>query len=292
MCNRFDCAHPHHETLNGPSTDEKIDWSTAIQVPSATRSAMGRRAVLVGMVGVSGTALIACQPTDIARMAPAAPRSQTVQLGEETWARIRSETSVSRNSSMQNALNSVGRRIVQSNGIGGQWEFLVFQGDSANAFALPGGKVGFYEGIFRHMENDAQLATVVGHEIAHNTQEHAAQRLGASQMSQLGVAAISAAFGAGNPGYADQIAALMGAGVQYGMIMPFGRDQELEADRVGLFYMARGGYDPRESMDFWQTMQAQAGGRGPEWLSTHPAGTSRLQQLDALMPDALNVYRA
>jgi predicted Zn-dependent protease len=181
---------------------------------------------------------------------------------------------------------------VQSNGIGGQWEFLVFQGDSANAFALPGGKVGFYEGIFRHMENDAQLATVVGHEIAHNTQEHAAQRLGASQMSQLGVAAISAAFGAGNPGYADQIAALMGAGVQYGMIMPFGRDQELEADRVGLFYMARGGYDPRESMDFWQTMQAQAGGRGPEWLSTHPAGTSRLQQLDALMPDALNVYRA
>ena len=297
MHDPLDCDHSHSETRVSEkpgccSAETKIDWSKAIQIPPATRSAMGRRAVLVGLVGVSGTALVACQPTDIARMAPSAPRSETERLGEETWARIRRETPPSRNSSMQNALNTVGRRIVQTNRIGGQWEFVVFQGDQSNAFALPGGKVGFYEGIFNHMANDAELATVVGHEIAHNTEQHAAQRLGAAQMSQLGVAAISAAFGAGNPGYANQIAALMGAGVQYGVIMPFGRDQDLEADRVGLFYMARGGYDPRASINFWQTMQSQGGARGPEWLSTHPAGGSRLQQLDALMPDAMNVYQA
>jgi predicted Zn-dependent protease len=291
MCNQHPCSHHGHVAQHHDQHHERIDWNNAVQVPPATRRAMGRRAVLVGMVGVSGTALIACQPTELARLAPAAPRGQTERLGLETWDRIRRETPVSRNQGMQSALNNVGRRIIQSNNIGGSWEFVVFQGGSSNAFAVPGGKVGFYEGIFTHMENDAQLATVVGHEIAHNTQEHAAQRLGAGQMQQLGLAAVSAALGAGNIGYANEIAALLGAGVEYGIAMPFGREQELEADRVGTFYMARAGYDPRQSIAFWQSMQSGRSA-GPEWLSTHPAGINRIQQLEALMPDAMRLYQA
>src|SRR3546814_16835392 len=110
---------------------------------------------------------------------------------------------------------------------------MVFASDEANAFALPGGKIGVYEGIVRYMENDAQLAAVVGHEIDHNQAHHAAQRMSTSAATDLGIQAIGAALSAGNIGYANEVAGLLGVGAQYGASLPYSRDQELDRKSVG-----------------------------------------------------------
>jgi predicted Zn-dependent protease len=193
---------------------------------------------------------------------------------------------------MQNALTTVGSRVLAGAGQDPRrWEFVVFQGEEANAFALPGGKVGFYEGIFQYMGNDAHIATVVGHEIGHNQERHAAERLSTMQATSLGLQAINIALAQGNIAYANQISAILGAGAQYGVILPYSRQQELEADRLGLINMARGGYDPRESVVFWNAMQAGAGRRTPGFLSTHPAPGDRIAQLQAFMPQAMAAWR-
>ncbi|MEO3432707.1 M48 family metallopeptidase [Inquilinus sp. CAU 1745] len=258
---------------------------------------LGRRGFMVGVAGTAGIMMAGC--TTGSQIADAVPilisPEQEAQLGAETWARIRQETPVSDNRSMQAALEQVGSRLLTAAGENpNQWEMVVFEGQEANAFALPGGKIGVYEGIFNYMENDAQLAAVVGHEIGHNQARHAAQRISASQASQLGVQVITAALGGGSGGAAsaDQIAALLGAGVQYGILMPYGRDQELEADRLGLRLMAMAGYDPRESIDFWQKMSQAPGGGTPEFASTHPSPGNRVAQLQSLMPEAMAIYNS
>src|SRR3546814_483130 len=118
----------------------------------------------------------------------------------------------------------------------------------------------------------------------------AAQRMSTSAATDLGIQAIGAALSAGNIGYANEVAGLLGVGAQYGVILPYSRDQELEADRMGLLLMARAGYDPREAIDFWQNMSS-SGARPPEFASTHPAPGSRVAQLESLMPEAMAAYR-
>ncbi|HET8727141.1 MAG TPA: M48 family metallopeptidase [Alphaproteobacteria bacterium] len=258
----------------------------------ADRLVLGRRSMMVALVGVSGTVLVGC--TGGVGLAESVPilvsPQQEQQLGVETWQRIQTETRPSDNRDMQRALDVVGSRLLAAAGENpSAWEMVVFEGEEANAFALPGGKIGVYEGIFRYMENDAQLATVVAHEIGHNQARHSAQRLSASTASNIGLQAVSAALSAGNIGYANEIAALLGAGVQYGVLLPYSRDQELEADRLGLVIMARAGYDPREALDFWANM-SQSGPRPPEFASTHPAPGNRIAQIESLLPEAMALY--
>jgi predicted Zn-dependent protease len=216
---------------------------------------------------------------------------QVQQMGIESWERIRSETPVSEDEAAQQTADEVAGNLLRAAGADpGEWEVVVFQGDQANAFALPGGKIGIYDGMFQAVQNEAQLAAVVAHEIGHLQAEHARERVSSEVATQGVVQLVSAALQVGNVAYANAIAGALGAGAQYGVLLPYSRNQELEADRIGLQLMAQAGYDPRETLAFWQRMQQQ-GGEPPAFLSTHPTPGNRIEQLQELMPAALETYR-
>ena len=173
-----------------------------------------------------------------------------------------------------------------------RWEVVVFDSDEVNAFALPGGKIGVYRGILRLAgDDDAQIATVMGHEVGHVTARHAAQRIGAAQLTGMVQQAAAIGLEMGGVAGGQQIAGALGLGAQYGVLMPFSRAQELEADRLGVLSMAKAGYDPSRAVQFWRKMARQGGGKPPEFLSTHPADATRIAQIEALLPEAEKLYR-
>jgi predicted Zn-dependent protease len=208
--------------------------------------------------------------------------AQMTQLSASAWTQIRKEQKVSTNRTLNRRLQTVGPKIVNAAGLQNQpWEYTVFKGDEANAFVLPGGKVGFYEGIFKRMENDDQLATVMGHETGHVAARHSAERYSQQMAAGVGMQAAQVALQSGDVSGAGAIAAVLGAGVQFGVLLPYSRTHELEADRLGLNYMAKAGYDPRQSLRFWQNMTAQRGSKAPppEFMSTHPSDQTRIASL-------------
>lgn len=217
---------------------------------------------------------------------------QVEEMGVETWRRIEGETTPSDSQQYQQTADRIATRLLEAADMEAEaWEVQVFEGEEANAFAVPGRKIGVYEGMFEVAENEAQLAAVIGHEIGHVQAEHSQERVSSEVATQGAVQLVSAALQIGNIGYADAIAGALGAGAQYGVLLPYSRNQELESDRIGLRLMAEAGYDPREAIAFWQAM-AQDGGEGPpEFLSTHPAPGDRIEQLQDLMPEALEAYQ-
>lgn len=217
---------------------------------------------------------------------------QVQELGLQSWQQIRAETRESGNATYRRALRQVSSRLLTAAGENpAAWEAVVFASDEANAFALPGNKIGVYEGLFQVAGDEAQLAAVVGHEIGHNRAHHAQQRMSSQAATELGLQALGAALQIGNIGYSREIAGLLGAGAQYGLILPYSRNQELEADRFGLMLMARAGYDPRAAVALWRNMSRAGGARPPEFASTHPGPEQRIAKLEAMMPEALSVYR-
>lgn len=173
-----------------------------------------------------------------------------------------------------------------------QWEVELFQDDSANAFALPGGKIGVHTGLLNVASNQAQLATVLGHEVGHvlarHSNERASQEMGAGAALQIG----SVFLGGGETAASQQMMGVLGVGLQYGLLMPYGRTQESESDQIGLLLMARAGFDPRESVPLWQNMGAASAGQAPpEFLSTHPSSATRIEQLQGWLPEALPLYQ-
>lgn len=166
------------------------------------------------------------------------------------------------------------------------WEFTLLERDEANAFCLPGGKIVVFTGLLDVARTDDELATVIGHEVAHAVGEHGAERIFREQLTNRAVLAASGAF-ADDPVRFQQVAGLLGAGAQVGLSLPWGRAQESESDRIGLVYMARAGYDPAAAITFWQRMDEAAGGRRPpEYLSTHPSGQTRIRQIREWLPEA------
>ncbi len=174
------------------------------------------------------------------------------------------------------------------------WQLSVIQNREANAFCLPGGEIVVYTGILPITEHSAGLAVVMGHEMAHATSRHGAQRLFQQNIAQTLLT--GAQFSLTNLDWNQQQAVMsaLGAATQYGAILPFSRNHESEADRVGLLYMARAGYDPQEAPKFWARMDQRSGGgrQPPEFASTHPAHGTRIQQLKDLMPEAMKAYQA
>ena len=249
-----------------------------------------RRRFLAALAGVACTVSVAgCDETGVGLNL--VPEAQVQQLALESWERIKADTRRSDNENYQRVAERVADDVLRAAGEDpGAWEVVVFEGDEANAFALPGGKIGIFEGMFRYAENEDQLAAVIGHEIGHNQAEHAQERLSTQAATEVGLQLISAALQVGNIGYANEIAALLGAGAQYGVILPYSRSQELEADRIGLRNMAQAGYDPRASIELWENMK-RAGATPPAFLSTHPAPEDRIEQLRGLMPQALELYQ-
>jgi len=159
-----------------------------------------------------------------------------------------------------------------------------------NAFALPGGKTAAYTGLLKVCENESALAAVMGHEIAHVTARHGAQRM--TQQILVSTAMSTASISLTNKDSRAMILGALGLGVQYGIQLPFSRGNESEADQIGLAYMAKAGYDPREAVRFWTRFsQMKQGGQPPELLSTHPADATRIANLNRFMPRALAQYK-
>lgn len=171
------------------------------------------------------------------------------------------------------------------------WEFNLLESDQVNAWCMPGGKVAFYTGILPITQNETGVAVVMGHEIAHAVASHARERMSNGLILNFGLSAVSTAMGQ-NPTLTQQILLQsVGMGSQLGMLS-FSRKHELEADELGLIFMAMAGYDPREAPSFWDRMAAKGGQAPPEFLSTHPGPDRRIDRLNANMPKALEYYNA
>ncbi len=204
---------------------------------------------------------------------------------------------VSRNSKYNAQLRRVGNRIKSVvNMPGAQWEFVVFEDSSPNAFAMPGGKIGVHTGIFSLTKNDAGLAAVIGHELAHVTNNHVGKQR-ARGISLIGAGLITdialARSGKSNStrravqGAYQPLASILG-------VLPYSRNHELESDTVGLQYMAKAGYNPKEALNFWKRFQAykqKKGSNQPEWLSTHPIDSTRIANIEAHLDAAMALYR-
>jgi len=219
------------------------------------------------------------------------PESQMAQLAASAWQDQKAQQKLSRDPRYTSRMNRVAQRLLVAAGENpAAWEWQVFEDDQLNAFALPGNKMGFYTGILDIMETDDQVAVVAGHEIGHVKYRHGAERFSQSSLAQTGLAVGQVALGASElGGMEQQIAALVGvSAVQLGVLLPFSRKHELEADRYGVRLMNSAGYDARQSITFWERMAAQkTGGGPPEIFSTHPADATRIAQLRrevALLP--------
>ena len=177
-----------------------------------------------------------------------------------------------------------------------QWEVTVFKDDkTANAFALPGGKIAVYTGIFPMAKTEAGLAAVMGHEVVHALARHGAERMSQGQAASIGVQVLgtAAGVGTGNAALGQATMAALGVGAQVGVLLPFSRKHESEADYIGILLAADAGYDPRESVALWERMARMSGGGAPaEFMSTHPSNDTRIDQLKKWMPEAMTIYQS
>jgi predicted Zn-dependent protease len=171
-----------------------------------------------------------------------------------------------------------------------EWEVRVFKDDSANAFALPGGKIGVHTGLFKVAQSPDQLAAVVGHEIGHVLAAHSNERVSTAFATNAGLQVVQALAGGGGSQEQQMAMGLLGLGAQFGILLPFSRTQESEADTIGLQLMAKAGFDPRSSITLWENMEKAANGQPPEFLSTHPSHGSRIKNLQRGMPEAMKLY--
>jgi predicted Zn-dependent protease len=222
------------------------------------------------------------------------PESAEIQMGLDAFRQILAKSKLSSDPILTAQVTRVGQRIAEATGrTDYAWEFKLIEDKQVNAFCLPGGKVGVYTGILPITQDDPGLAAVLGHEVSHATARHGSERVSQALLVQAGLVATQAALARGDPRTVQQVAALLGAGATVGLILPWGRAQESEADRLGLTYMAKAGYHPQAARDFWVRMAEAARGkeRPPDFLSTHPAPETRIRQIEAWIPEALKHYQ-
>ena len=220
--------------------------------------------------------------------------SAEVQMGLDAYRQVLAKAQVSTDPALNERVVRVGRRIAEATGrTDYQWEFKVIEDKKANAFCLPGGKVAVYTGILPVALDDAGLATVLGHEVAHAIARHGGERVSEGLLVQFGLAATQVALSRSDPATVRQVTVLLGAGATVGLLLPWSRSQESEADHLGLIYMAKAGYHPSAARDLWMRMDEAARGKGspPEFLSTHPSAATRISQIEAWIPEALQYYQ-
>lgn len=223
------------------------------------------------------------------------PEGEEQKLGLASYEEVLKKEKISTDPAQNELVQRVGQRIAAATGRSDlAWEFKVIDNSQTiNAFCLPGGKVAVYTGILPVTQNEAGLAAVMGHEVAHAIARHGGERVSQQMVAKLGLSAVSAGMSSRDPKTVETVTGLLGAGTQVGVLLPFSRKQESEADHMGLVYMAKAGYDPREAVAFWERMSSASGGGGkpPEILSTHPADQTRIANLREKMPEALKHYK-
>ena len=218
--------------------------------------------------------------------------TQELQMGYQSAQQILKTERISNDRRINALVQKVGQRIAKAAAQPGyKWQFFVIEKDQLNAFCLPGGKVFVYTGLFKAVQNEDQLAVVMGHEIAHAIARHGAERMSMIQLGRMGKEIASQTLGGGK--YAQIINQAYGAGETYGMVLPFSRKFEYEADEIGLYLMTKAGYNPNEAVKFWDNMRRLKEGtrNPPEFLSTHPADINRIRKIHSLIPKALQHYR-
>ena len=232
------------------------------------------------------------------------PGSSMLSMSAQQYGTFLKENKLSQNQQQIATVKRVGTRIQDaveryfaSSGLQDylkkyKWEFNLVEDKQVNAWCMPGGKVVVYTGILPVARDDAGLAVVMGHEIAHAIAEHGNERMSQGLLAELGGTALATAL-ATQPDVTRQLwMSVYGVGAQYGALMPYGRMQESEADHLGLVFMTMAGYDPNIAVAFWERMAAQKEGKAtPEFLSTHPADATRIANIKRLIPEVLAKYR-
>lgn len=253
---------------------------------SIGRTARRCRASLLAGAMLGGLAACAEAPVTGRNQIMLVSEEEMQTQGAEAYQQILSEHRVVTGTPEAAAVMEVGRRIARvADADGMSWEFTLIEDDTPNAFALPGGKVGVHTGLFKVVQNNDQLAAVVGHEIAHATAHHVSERMSREALVQTGVGILGGAAGGGGTSQ------ILAAAATLGLSLPFSRAQETEADEIGMMYMARAGYDPRAAVALWQRFAAAGGEKPPEFMSTHPADQTRIERLKDFLPRALAEYQ-
>ncbi|PHR62416.1 MAG: peptidase M48 [Robiginitomaculum sp.] len=247
-----------------------------------TNVIMSRRHLIAGLAAGTVTACVTNPDTGESQFMLVS-EGQLAQMASSAWTDAKAQTPISRDPHLNSQLTRVGGRIsTAANRQHENWEYAVFDSDQKNAFVMPGGKVGFYRGIMEFSDNEDQIAAIMGHETGHVTGRHAAARYSRQMAAGAGLAAANVALSRSDTRYKNEIAAVLGAGVTFGVILPFSRKHELQADKLGVDYMHRAGYDVRQSVRLWEKMAADSSGsRQPEFMSTHPSPETRVQELDS-----------
>jgi len=228
---------------------------------------------------------------------------EVLTLSLQQYGEFKKEAKISTDQANTAMVQRVGRNIanavetwLRNNGYESElqyysWEFNLVKSPDVNAFCMPGGKIVVYEGILPITRDETGLAVVLGHEVAHAVAKHANERMSQQMVAQYGSAAVGAALSTKSETVQQIGATVFGLGAQYGVLLPYSRKQELEADELGLIFMAMAGYDPRQAPAFWQRMEDASGGTVPEFMSTHPSDNTRIQKIQQELPEALKYYK-
>ncbi|MGF1547621.1 MAG: M48 family metallopeptidase [Thiotrichales bacterium] len=220
-------------------------------------------------------------------------RQEEMQLGLRSYQEILRESKVVKSGREVEQVREIGERLAaaaKADDPGFDWDFNLIASDQVNAFCLPGGKVAVYTGLLPVAKNEDGLAVVMGHEIAHAIARHGAERMAHQKLVQFGTLAAGAMIGDMDIGMQRAVMGALGVGSRYGVLLPFSRQHESEADYIGLLYMARACYDPREAPELWARMNEKSGGNAAEFASTHPSPVTRIAQFKTWMPEALKEY--
>ncbi|WP_293374814.1 M48 family metallopeptidase [Nevskia sp.] len=236
---------------------------------------------------LSATLLAACATSPLGRtQLKLVSDSELDQLGATAFQETQKSTPLSTDGRATAYVNCVANAIIRE--VGGSWEVKVFASNDVNAFALPGGKIGVYTGLLKITETPDQLAAVIGHEVAHVIAGHSNERVSQQQVTSVGLTMAQVLVGGGIAG--GTVMSALGAGAQYGVLLPFSRAHESEADLVGLDYMSSAGFDPRQAVALWKNMAKAGGQKPPEFASSHPSDATRIQQIEERLPMDVPLY--
>ncbi len=217
--------------------------------------------------------------------------AQLAEMGSRCFEEIKKKKDISEDAPLETYVGCVATALIEQlpPDWNSGWEVVIFKDDSANAFAVPGRRIGVHSGILEVAQTPGQLAAILGHEIAHVLASHGNERMSQILAAQAGLLAASAMTDSSTPGGRATLAAL-GLGAQFGVLLPFSRTHESEADLMGLDLMAEAGFDPDQAVALWHNMAAASEGQPPEWMSSHPAHGSRIRELEARMVRADTLY--
>jgi predicted Zn-dependent protease len=264
-----------------------------------TKTTMKRRAVSFPRWGVfflacaTGVFLLSCQTVPITgrHQLNLISSHDEIKLGESAYKDVMKKSTQSRDAVSSEIVRRVGQRIAKvANRPDYQWEFNLVEEKTPNAFCLPGGKVVVYTGILKYTRDENGLAVVIGHETAHALAHHGAERMSQQMMTQIAAEGVALVLGRGDPETMKSIEQAFGIGAEYGVLLPFSREHESEADHIGLYLMSEAGYDPRGAVAFWNRMMKAGGEKPPEFLSTHPSDEHRVRQIETWLPEVVPIY--